>query len=428
MSNLMKHSLLSHGLWAALVLLAFFVGTQLRSGSPVARDGATSSNTRLTALAYTTGAADGTWAPSQSPSKETASTLDLEIGSADFEFLAREAVKNPNPIARRLAFSELLRSMTPENAMAIREQLVALGAEGETWRDFNYSWGTMAGRDAVLFAASSEEPDLDATLSGWASASPEAALAFLDDLPEEMRGDRAKLTSSIIAGIADADTARAAQIVLSLAEQGNSESAKLIALVAGKTIRAAGLQEASLWSESLSDENLRSVAIDRVARAYAREAPQEAAAWVQRFADQDFAARGIEEVADSWAERDPNAAVGWLESLPTGAGQKTGLTSVFGDWEDRDPLAASEYLASMPESEQRDSAISGFSRGYAWQDPQTAIAWAEVIDDPELRTSTLTRAGQAYFRRDPEGASLWLQTSGLPPEAQKEVLQPRRRG
>jgi hypothetical protein len=81
---------------------------------------------------------------------------------------------------------------------------------------------------------------------------------------------------------------------------------------------------------------------------------------------------------------------------------------------------------TMPRSPQRDAAISGFSTGYAWQNPQVAIEWANDIADPALRQQTLTRAGQAYFRRDPESARAWLESSNLPPEAQQQVLNPRR--
>ena len=429
----MKMKMLGHGIWAGLVLVAFLLGS-LRPGgaSRTSSDEPAGSSTRLSALPSSSVDSVPSAGPSQASWAEIASddgdAYVVKIGSDDLERLAREAAKNPNPIARRLAFTELLRAMNAENSMQIREQLVAMGVDGEMWRDFNYQWGAMAGLDAVIFAASSDEPDLEATLSGWGSAAPTDAIAFLDNLPEDLSGDRAKIAASIVAGIADSDRERATEVVLRLAAEGNSGGEKLIGIVAGKTLRSVGPREASRWSESLSEPALKGVAMDQVARAYAKEAPQEAAAWIQRFAEEDYAARGVEQVADSWAQRDPTGAVGWLESLPAGTGQRSGLTSVFGDWEDRDPRAASEYLSSMPQSEQRDSAISGFSRGYAWQDPEAAIAWAEVIDDPDLRLSTLTRAGQAYFRRDPESARVWLQNSGLPPEAQEKVLEPRRRG
>jgi hypothetical protein len=104
-----------------------------------------------------------------------------------------------------------------------------------------------------------------------------------------------------------------------------------------------------------------------------------------------------------------------------------GLTSAYGEWSRRDPVAAGERIASMPRSPQRDAAISGYTHSLAYRDPAAAIEWANSIAQDNLRTSALTRAGQALFRRDADAARQWLTSSGLPPEAQEQVLNPPRR-
>ena len=121
----------------------------------------------------------------------------------DLEALARQAATDPNPVLRRLAFSRLIEAMTPENAETIRAELVGSGIERDQWNDFNYQWGALAGRDAFDFASESEERDLEAVLSGWASARPEEALALLENLPEDRRGERDQLAESIVAGLSD---------------------------------------------------------------------------------------------------------------------------------------------------------------------------------------------------------------------------------
>ena len=347
--------------------------------------------------------------------------------AGDWESLARGAVLDSNPVTRRLAFGRLLGALTAQNAMAMRERLVEYGLGGDEWRDFNYAWGALAGEEAVLFAASSEEQDLEAALGGWASANPDEAIAFLDRLPEEMRDQRDRYAATVAGGLADRDRGMAADFVYEFANGGGGGAEKLMDLVARKALRGGDFRGVAAWSESLPDGSLKGAAMGRVADLYAKRDPEGAARWAGQFAERDYAARVIEEVGDGWAERDPVAAVGWLESLPAGGGQVAGLTSVFGDWEDRDPLAASEYLLSMPQSAKRDSAISGFSRGYAWQDPEAAITWAQDIGDPQLRQETLTRAGQAYMRRQPDSALVWLEGSGLPAEAMEQILETGRR-
>lgn len=425
----MKKSLIIHGCWAVAVFTAFSLGTR-NGGSPSVEkaDEKNRADGFRSSARLEESRADARTSRSGNRSKEdrdesNLSSLFGSIASAsgNLDLLAEQALRDPNPITRRLAFSRLLEALTPENAEAIRSQLVSLGASGDQWRDFHYSWGAIAGKAAFDHAAASDEPDLAATMTGWAAANPSEALALLKDLPQEMQGQRDELTASVVSGLAHRDQNMATDLVLRLGQEGNGRAGNLMEIVANETLRSKGPEQASQWAESLPDGPLKGTAMSRIAESYARKDPLAAAQWAQRFADKDYASRTIEQVGGRWAQSDPVAAVGWLESLPAGNGQTAGLRNAFGDWEDRDPAAAGEYLLAMPQSAKRDSAISGFATGYAWQNPQLAIAWAQDIRDPGLRQSSLTRAGQAFFQRDPAGARAWLETSGLPAATQQQI-------
>jgi hypothetical protein len=349
------------------------------------------------------------------------------VSAKNLKLLAEQALRDPNPIMRRLAFSRLLESMTPENAESIRSQLVELGAGGDELRDFQYSWGAIAGKAAFEHASTSSERDLADTLSGWAAANPGEAMAMLDHLPQELHNQRDELTASIVAGLSHRDPAMATEMVLRLGKEQYGRAGNLMEIVARETLRTQGPEAASLWAEKLPDGALKGTAMGQIAQSYVVRDPAAAAEWAGRFANHEFASRAIEQVGGRWAQSDPVAAVNWLEKLPEGAGQKAGLRNAFGDWEDRDPEAAGQYLLAMPKGAQRDSAISGFATGYAWQDPQLSIRWAQDIQDPRLRQESLTWAGQIYYRNNPEAALTWLQTSGLPDEVRQQIMNPRNR-
>lgn len=431
----MKRTLIIHGCWAVAAITAFSLGS--RTAGPLSEDQSTPTGRpgdfRSSTVAGESGP-DGRTSRSggRPPGDRTASDLENVFGSIasaskNLDRLAEQALRDPSPITRRLAFSRLLEALTPENAGEIRSKLVALGADRDQWRDFHYSWGAISGKAAFDHAATSDEPDLAATMTGWAAANPGEALAMLDKLPPEMQGQRDELTASIVSGLAHRDSGMATDLVLRLGHEGNDRAGNLMEIVANETLRSKGPEQASQWAESLPDGPLKGTAMGRIAESYASKDPVAAAKWAQRFADKDYASRSIEQIGGRWAQSDPVAAVSWLESLPAGSGQTAGLRNAFGDWEDRDPAAAGQYLLAMPQSPQRDSAISGFATGYAWQNPQLAIAWAQDIRDPSLRESSLTRAGQAYFRRDPDGARTWLATSGLPADAQQQIITPTNR-
>lgn len=429
----MKNKLMMHGCWAVAVFAAFSLGS--RVAGPVSDAGETGRTGGSKTAARLDGSSPETRASrTRNRSTETGgggslSALFGRIASAagNLDLLAEQAFRDPNPIQRRLAFSRLLEALTPENAESVRSQLVALGASDDQWRDFHYSWGAISGKAAFDHAAKSDERDLAATMTGWAAANPGDALAMLNNLPQEMQGQRDELTASVVSGLAHHDAGMATDLVLRLGQEGNRSAGDLMGIVARETLRTQGPEQASQWAESLPDGPLKGTAMGRIAESYATKDPKAAAQWAQRYAANDYASRTIEVVGQRWAQSDPVAAVGWLENLPAGNGQIAGLRNVFGDWEDSDPAAAGQYLLAMPQSAKRDSAISGFAMGYAWQNPQLAIAWAQDIADPTLRQNSVVRSGQAYFSRDPDGARAWLETSGLPADAQQQVTRPNNR-
>ena len=351
------------------------------------------------------------------------STFDRE-GIAN---LATEALRDPNPVKRRLAFSRLLEGLDASNAAQIRDQLVSLNAGGQEWRDFNYAWGALAGEEAFQQALLTDRKDLESLITGWAASDPEGAIAQLANLPENLQDQRTKFESSIVSGLADRNRDEAANYVMELANQGRENAHRLMEIVATEVLRKDGFEAAAAWTQDLPNGEAKGEAMQRVANTYARRDPEGAAGWIEQFASEDYARDAVREIGQQWARNQPVNAVTWLDNLPSGEGQKAGLNSAFGDWEDKDPVAAGQYLMSMEPSAKRDSAISGFANGYAYQDPETSIAWANDISDPNLRVSTLTRAGQVYFRRDPEAAKTWLASSGLSAEVQQAIQNPPRR-
>ncbi|MFT6180505.1 MAG: hypothetical protein ACI9NQ_002055 [Paracoccaceae bacterium] len=428
-----------HGLWAAGLVGAFLLGSksQTQKSTLVQDRGSNSSSRSERATGARSASVEGgisarTSSRNGHSAPETEDLLSQLFNASSFsvngiETLSKEAFSDPNPVKRRLAFSKLLAGMTPENAAAMRDQLTALGAGGSEWRDFNYAWGALAGEDAFTNALSSDKRDLESLISGWAAVDPSGAIAMISNLPENLADQKGRLENGIVAGLADRDRDEAFNYVSTLAAEGRKDAPRLMEIVANEVIRKGGPEEASVWVAGLADGPLKGSAMNEVAERYVRNDPEAASQWIEKFATEDYAARAVREVGKEWAEKEPLAAVTWLDKLPEGEGQKAGLNSAFGDWEDKDPVAAGEYLMSMPSSSKRDSAIAGFAAGYAYQDPETAIAWARDISDPNLRNQSLTRVGEAFFRRSPEEAKAWLPESGLSPEAQTAIQQPRRR-
>lgn len=351
------------------------------------------------------------------------------LSKEQIDGLAVEAFRDPSELKRSLAFSKLLESLTPENALTILEAMQSYDARGNDWDLFRYAWGAVDPESALEHAMSLEgrrrRGAISDTITGWASKQPDDAMAWVDALEDE--GDQRRYRSSLVSGLADHDIGMATEYVLERAEQGDERARRYLETVTREQLRNGDIRSSVAWSESLPEGELRGEAMERVADRYVSEDPEAAAAWAERYASVDYGVDMIEEVGDEWAEREPEAAVSWLQNLPDGRGKAEGMRSALDEWAERDPMAASEYLVQMEDSAAKDSAVSGFVREVVREDPQAAIAWASTIGQEELRIETLTRTARDWFRRDRASALAWLETSGLPPEAQEAVVN-RRRG
>jgi hypothetical protein len=199
------------------------------------------------------------------------------LSKAQLEALAHDAFRNGNPVARRLAFGKLLESLTAENAGTILGLLKENRADKEQWRDFHYAWGTIDGEAALKHSMESPEYDMAYTMSGWASANPEAARAFLNNLPEDIKTDRELLKRSLVSGMADRDPDLAANLVYALDAQGDKRASEYIGEVAGEVLRAMSAQEAAQWSEGLPDGALKGAAMDQIANSFVSRDPEGAA-------------------------------------------------------------------------------------------------------------------------------------------------------
>ena len=318
-----------HAAWLVVAVATFGLGTLRKSGTTASGQLAASDVTKLQNISRRNPGNDASTplnrARVQRPSSASPDRILAGLfggkSSAGIEALTEMALRDPNQITRRLAFSRLLESMTPDNAEQIRTQLADLGADSDQWRDFNFSWGAIAGKSAFESPDNARKGALGDTLAGWAAAKLEEALAMFEDLPAALEGKREELTSGIVSGLADSNRLLATDLVLRLSQQGNKEAPRLMDIVAVETVRAEGPEAASLWSDSLPDGPLKGAAMGRIASDFARSNPEAAAAWAQRHASEEFAATAINEISGQWTAQNPQAAVGWLESLPPGKGQ-----------------------------------------------------------------------------------------------------------
>ncbi|HJM62834.1 MAG: hypothetical protein QF405_12885 [Roseibacillus sp.] len=366
----------------------------------------------------------------------------ITLSEADIGELGQTFRKSSDPVAKRLAFSKLIQGLTADNALLIREQIEHKDHRSAEFQEFHYAWGAVAGVDAVIFGVDTEEDDMKPALAGWAGASPQEAMAWIEGLNMEndarfdpllkerkleVTGLRHHLMSGIVDGLADADPRQAAMFVERMVAEGQADPGHMH-IVTGEVLRAAeNPLEASSWAEGLPEGRMRNEALGRIADHFAEREPAEAAQWAQGFAGQPGTERIFWEVGANWAGRDPQAALEWVNDLPEGQSQQIGIRGSLNSWARRDPTAAGEYLQEMAPSPMRDAAVAGYSTRVAWEDPAAAMSWAESIAEPERRQEAMVEVGRAWRHRGGQGLQEWLSGSNLPAEIQENILTPRDR-
>ena len=445
----MSRSIFIHLVWALVAAASFVVGALLFPSGTEGRGGTDTSaiegtHTALPVEAIAGGSGQGKASNGLPEQGSSFSSVTGALTEQDIESLGERFRTAASPVERRLAFSRLLEGLTADNALQIREQIAHLHHHSAEFREFHYAWGAVAGEEAAMFGASTEEDDMAPALAGWAGSDPDAALTWFKNLDMENDEDfdpllkerkipadnlRHHLMRGLVDGLADADPKFASDFVVAMVEDGNKRAAHLMHGVAQEYLRRSETQEAVRWAESLPEGEPRSVALHRLANGYASRDPKAAAEWVEKFSgsDQNYLGGVVGEVGATWAREDPEAALDWIASLPERHGQKAGMRRTFGEWAHRDPTQASDYLNNMPASAAKDSAIQGFTGRLAWENPQAAITWAESISSEQARTEAIIGAGRAWVKKDAAAAADWAVSAGLPEKVQEAIFNPPQR-
>jgi hypothetical protein len=342
-------------------------------------------------------------------------------------------------------FADLLLGLTADNARELFDTLRENQQDGMRFGQqmglFLEAWGKIDGAAAM---AAVQELGGDprrrgfasiSAMTGWASADPAAAKAYLAGLENSF--EKNMLIQGLVSGLAKNDPATATEYVLQAAAEQEAAAEgddrfrrfsmdRQMESIANVLLKQ-GISDATAWADGLPAGDLKSSAFDQVAETYVRNDPEAAAEWIKSHAGNDYAERALREVAEELVRKDPASAISFVEDLPLAA-QSGAMSETMERWAREDPVAAGEYLGSMSAGATMDAAVSSFARAVDREDPQVAAQWASSISDPEMRTQTLESVARSWMRTNADEAKAWLPTSGLSEEAQQNVIQNPGRG
>lgn len=183
--------------------------------------------------------------------------------------LVQNTLKDPSPIARRLAFDQLLASLDESTAIEIRTALALNKAGGEQWRLFDYAWSagdpTVVETNLPNTAEQHQKGFISNSLPGWAFADPLGAAEFVNDYEPGPVQDHFR--NRLVEGLADNDIGMATDFVLEIATEDQSEAQKYIRTVAREVIESKSPVEAQIWIDTLPEGPLRNSALSALPKA-----------------------------------------------------------------------------------------------------------------------------------------------------------------
>ena len=76
----------------------------------------------------------------------------------------------------------------------------------------------------------------------------------------------------------------------------------------------------------------------------------------------------------------------------------------------------------MPADDLREEALQNYVSSTSWQFPEYSAAYATALSDENRRHNAIRDTARNWLRNDPAAATKWLNSTDLPDERKKELI------
>jgi hypothetical protein len=317
-----------------------------------------------------------------------------EPGKPNPKFIkAAETALNDSLYHRRQRdFRLLMEKMRPEDAKSIHAHFKSLEREGRYFGNeyaaFAMRWGQIDGEGAMKSWAEFDRPDrsdanLTNLMTGWGTADPEKALAWIESNPEQFTGFNAY--RPLLVGWINTDSLSATAWL----QHQKLEPRQITECVGGAMldkIYSDGLEGASEWLASLTGQNpdlaqaARAGWLSNTRFMGNLDATQAAAAWSKVGSQPWMNCQDFQNFCASVSRSNGESLDAFVEQLSTRwpAGQ---ASQQFGRWAAEDPEVVGSLLANMPPSKLRSAGVDGMVRQLNQTDPAQAEVWRKQLTE-----------------------------------------------
>ncbi len=214
--------------------------------------------------------------------------------------------------------------------------------------------------ESATFLNKVTEPDVRAELLNeisdmWSENDPQAALKWVQGLPDSDQAARAKAIDNVLQGMAYRDPAAALAFIQNSPDQSQFlHAAGNIA----QTMAAIDPQAALAWTNSLPDGNTKNQALNDLLVGLSASNFTDAWNLAANMTDMDTAQAIQTNLLGTLARKDPVQAAALLDKLPTEAVQLKATSAVASKWVWEDIHGFSAWVNGLPPGSQHDAAVA----------------------------------------------------------------------
>ena len=364
----------------------------------------------------------------ESPSPELLSPAPADMAAA-----ARAALGEGSPLARMGQSAQMLEHLDAQNLEPVLDvyEMMLSGLGECDLRLFVDAWSDFDPRGAFDHTMSWEYSNKrvvgsDAAIRGWAIRNPIEARAAVPEIVSENPRIQGRIIDNFLVGWAHSGQPGLDEYV---ADIQTPAPEKYVAQVLHATLRKGGPEAVFAWSDGVLQNPDYSYGLKRAAfrtglRTSARWEPESASVWVAPYLGEEWADDGPRIMGDQWGKQDGRAAMEWVSQLPESETRESAVRAAFASWMKNDRADAEAWILSQSLSPFHDPALTFYARDLAETDPVRALDLCGQIHGTKRRTGCMKKAAKNWYKVDALAAEEWLQESELDEEVRAQVRRP----
>lgn len=342
---------------------------------------------------------------------EPAAVTTIRGAAASSASLSREQVVSAfanvlveKSVDKRLKeFLTLLENLDARNAPAIYELLLRRGRGGKGNRDMKFElealgrrWGAIDPEGAVKFLTAQpgdKKTIFEQVMSGWATASPAAAQAWLQANPQHAHYQDALI--GLVSGHAQTDLQGATGTVLEiLGADPNASDPRFAGRMLDRLADAAAnesLDGLKAWYDRLpSDAKWEQIKASAAVKVYDRlpkDDYEENALWVASQAGSTWSTAVIARFSGDYARANPEAAMNWVQTTRPKSDNDiiVGVIEVVRTWSEQDMTGLGRWLETNRDSPVFNQATRDLAVLYTDKNRDLAQYWGGQNTDPKTQ-------------------------------------------